>query len=111
LREGRLRAIAISGPGRSELAPDVPTLAEGGLTGLSLTVWYGIAGPRGLPPEVVRLTAAALQDALARPDVAQRLSAQGLTPRFMPPEVFDPFMTAERTRWGDAARAANVTVD
>lgn len=111
LREGRLRAVAISGPERSPLAPDVPTLAEGGLTGLSLTVWFGIAGPRGLPPDIVRLTAAALQDAVARPDVAQRLLAQGLTPRFMPPEAFDPFMTAERTRWSDATRAANVTVD
>jgi tripartite-type tricarboxylate transporter receptor subunit TctC len=111
LREGRLRAIAISTSTRSPLAPDVPTIAEAGLPGLALAVWYGLVGPRGLPPEVVRHVSESVAEALGKPDVAGKLAAQGLTARYMPPAEFDAFMASERASWGTAARAANVTIE
>ena len=111
LRDARLRALAVSTESRSPLAPDVPTIAEAAVPGLSLAVWYGIVGPRGTPSEVVRHVGTALAEALARPDVAQKLAAQGLSVRYLPASEFDAFMVTERVIWGEAARAANITID
>jgi tripartite-type tricarboxylate transporter receptor subunit TctC len=111
LREGKLRALAISARQRSNLIPDVPTLSEAAIPGLAMTVWYGLVGPRGLPPEIVRYVGAAVAEALANPEVVQKLAAQGLTANHLPAREFDRFMAEERTRWGDAARAANITLD
>jgi len=111
LRDGRLRALAVSTESRSPLAPDVPTIAEAAVPGLSLAVWYGIVGPRGTPAEVVQHVGTALAEALARPDVVQKLAAQGLSVRYLPAGGFDAFMATERVIWGEAARAANITID
>lgn len=111
LRDGRLRALAVSTASRSPLAPDVPTIAEAAVPGLSLAVWYGIVGPRSTPAEVVRHVGTSIAEALARADVAQKLAAQGLSVRYMPAGEFDAFMATERTSWGEAARAANITID
>ena len=69
-----------------------------------------MVGPRNLPANVVEHVSGALSAALARPDVVQKLAGAGLTARFMPPAPFDAFMAEERTNWGIAARAANVTI-
>ncbi len=111
LRDGRLRAIAISTSTRSPVIPDVPTIAEAGLPGVAFAVWYGVVGPRGLPAEVVAHVSAALRQALASPEVIQKLGQQGLTARYMPPAEFDAFMAAERTTWGEAARASGVRIE
>ncbi|QYU66619.1 hypothetical protein J4558_16775 [Leptolyngbya sp. 15MV] len=111
VREGRLRALAISTSTRSPLLPDVPTISEAALPGTAFPVWYGVVGPRGLPPEIVRHVSEALRDALARPDVVQKLAEQGLTARYMPPAAFDAFMATERAQWGTAARASGVVIE
>jgi tripartite-type tricarboxylate transporter receptor subunit TctC len=111
LRAGKLIGLAVSGSERSPLMPDIPTLAEASGTDLAMVVWYGLVGPRGLPPEVVRYVNDAVAEALRNPEVVQKLAAQGLTARYMPPDRFAAFMAAERARWGEAARAANVTLD
>ncbi|WP_137178441.1 tripartite tricarboxylate transporter substrate binding protein [Roseomonas sp. AR75] len=111
LREGRLRALAVSTSARSPLVPEVPTIAEAGIEGLSLAVWQGLAGPRGMPAEIVQFLAAAFAEALAKPDVIRKLAAQGLRPRPMPPAEFDAFMAAQRESWGRAARAANIVIE
>jgi tripartite-type tricarboxylate transporter receptor subunit TctC len=111
LREGRLRAIAISTDTRSPLIPEVPTIAEAGLPGAAFPVWYGLVGPRGLPAEVVRHVGGAVRAALASPEVVGRLGQQGLTARYMPADAFDSFMAAERASWGAAARASGVVIE
>ncbi len=111
LREGRLRAIAISTSTRSPVIPDVPTISEAGLPGVAFAVWYGVVGPRGVPPDVVRHVSDSLREALARPDVIQKLGQQGLTARYMPPAEFDAFMATERASWGEAARASGVVIE
>jgi tripartite-type tricarboxylate transporter receptor subunit TctC len=111
LREGRLRALAVSTATRLPQAPDVPTIAEAGLPDMSLAVWYGLVGPRGLPEEVVRYVGTTVEAALKRPDVVQKLGSQGLSTRHMAAAPFDTFMAEERARWGSAARAANVRIE
>ncbi|HEV7264448.1 MAG TPA: tripartite tricarboxylate transporter substrate binding protein [Falsiroseomonas sp.] len=110
LRAGALRGLAISTSTRSPVVPDVPTISEAALPGVAFAVWYGVVGPRGLPPEIVAHVSTALRQALAKPEVLQKLAQQGLTARFMPPAEFDAFMAEERKSWGDAARASGVTI-
>src|SRR5262249_55570154 len=73
LSDGRVRAIAVTGPSRFFALPDVPTVAEGGLQGYSVTGWLGIAGPAGLPADFVQKVNAEVKAILAEPDVIQRL--------------------------------------
>lgn len=111
LREGRLRALAVSTARRSPMAPDVPTIAESGLPGVAFATWFGMVGPRGLPAEVVAHVSRALQQAVANPAVIQLLEQNGLTPHFMPPDEFDVFMADQRESWGEAARASGVVIE
>jgi tripartite-type tricarboxylate transporter receptor subunit TctC len=111
LREGRLRALAVSTAERSPLAPEVPTIGESALPGFALAVWYGLAAPRGTPPEAIRHVEAALAAAQARPEVVTRLAEQGLTVRRGGSAAFGAFMTSEIEFWGTAARAAGVSIE
>jgi tripartite-type tricarboxylate transporter receptor subunit TctC len=111
VREGRLRALAMSTSTRSPLLPDVPTISEAALPGAAFSVWYGVVGPRGLPAEIVTHVSDALRTSLAKPEVVQKLGQQGLTARYMPPAEFDAFMATERASWGEAARASGVTIE
>ena len=111
LREGRLRALAVSTAGRSPLAPNVPTIGEAALPGFELAVWYGLVAPRGTPPAVIRHVEAALAAAQAKPEVVTRLAEQGLTVRRGNAATLGAFMASEMEFWGTAARAAGVTID
>ncbi len=111
LREGRLFALAVSTPGRSPLAPDVPTIAEAAVPGFAMPVWYGMMGPAGLPPEIVRHVEAAVARAQSRPEVATKLTEAGLTVRSGNTAEFSRFLSAEIAFWGEAARASGVTIE
>lgn len=89
VREGKIVAVASTSDRRSPLVPNLPTLAEEGLEGFSLSFWYGLAGPAGLPEEVVRRLFDATVLALADPAVRQRLAVLGYEPAPAPsPEEF-----------------------
>jgi len=111
LREGKLRAIAVSTAQRSPLAPDVPTIGEAALPGFALAVWYGLMAPRGTPPDVIRHVEAALAAAQAKPEVINRLAEQGLTVRRGGAADLGAFMASEIAFWGEAARASGVSIE
>jgi tripartite-type tricarboxylate transporter receptor subunit TctC len=111
LREGRLRALAVSTAQRSPLAPDVPTLGESAIPGFALAVWYGLMAPAGTPREAIRHVEAALAAAQARPEVVARLAEQGLTVRRGGSDALGAFVSSEIAFWGEAARAAGVSIE
>lgn len=76
----RVRFLAVSGPSRDPLAPEVPTIAESGYPGFSITSWMGILAPKGVPEERLQALNAALQQALATPAVVDKLTANGMYP-------------------------------
>jgi len=76
---GRLRALAVTGPKRSTLFPDVPTIAESGLPDYSVTLWWGLIAPAGLPAEMTERLHAALSEVMAKPAVREKLISQGFT--------------------------------
>lgn len=111
LREGRLRALAVSTAERSPLAPDVPTIGEAAVPGFAMPVWYGLLAPAGTPPEAIRHVETALARAQARPEVASKLAESGLTVRRGGADAFATFLTSEIAFWGAAARASGVSIE
>ena len=110
-RAGHAVPLAVTSAGRSQVAPDVPTLAESGLPGFDAVTWYGLMAPRATPaPVLQRLaqeTAAVLQDA----DTAQRLRGMGSEPARSDPESFGRFLQQEAAQWAELARASGARIE
>jgi len=95
IKEGRLRAIAVTGPKRLGALPDVPTVAEQGFPQLTLITWYGIHAPAHTPAGVVDLLNRSIANAVKDPSVVQGLVNAGLDPETMPVAAFKDFMAAQ----------------
>ncbi len=77
VRAGKLRAIGVTSSGRSALAPDVPSLADAGITGFNLEIWNAFAAPASMPKPIVAKLAAAITEIARSPDVRGKLFQQG----------------------------------
>ena len=99
MKDGKLRAIAVTSPARAPMAPDVPSVAELGQKKLVAENFLGISGPAGLPKAVVERLHAAMRKSLANPTVAQRLGELGVQGRDMSPEEFTAFVAAQVKDW------------
>ncbi len=111
IRSGRMRPLAVTGPKRHPLLPDVPTFAESGLQGFDGEQWYGIVGPAGLPPALVKTLSEALGTVLAQQDFAEKLSAEAVALRPMSPEAFTAYMKADIERWTKVARERKLDLE
>ncbi|MES2185735.1 MAG: tripartite tricarboxylate transporter substrate binding protein [Pseudomonadota bacterium] len=107
-RAGRVTALGVTSRKRSPLAPEVPSLAEAGLPDYDLSVWFGLAGPAGLPPAVVQRLSAALQEVLATEQVHKRFETAGLTPMASTPEAFGRLIDADIGKWAKVFRDAGL---
>ena len=110
IEAGRVRPLAVTGPGRSERMPDVPTMVELGLDPQPVVAWYAYMAPQGTPPAVIRRVAEVANDILREEAIVARLQALGATPRITNPDESLTFMRAEREKWGAVARAGNIVV-
>jgi len=111
LKAGRLRALASTGDKRSELIPDVPTLKEAEVSGMSVNVWYGLFAPAATPPEVVEDLASAVIKAVHAPDFKQHLLDQGEEPVGNTPAAFARFLREEIAKWSEVVRLTGIRVD
>jgi len=111
VKSGRLRALAVSSSRRMPAFPDVPTVAESGFPGFEADQWYGLVAPAGTPPDVVSRLNAAVNQALAQPDVHAQLAAEGAVPMQVSPKAFADLIAAEIPRWREVVRAGNVKLD
>lgn len=105
MKTGRLRALAMTGAKRTQLAPDLPTIAESGVPGFAFDSWWGMLAPAGTPPAVIGRLDAELRRALALEDVKARLGDLGVDAAYAPPIDFGNFMRAE------AAKVAKIIQD
>lgn len=109
LRDGLSRGLAVSSLARHPLFPDIPTLDELGLKGFEVTTWNVLVGPRGLPAEVVAALSRAARATLAEPEVAGRMGQAGVDPApESTPESTRAFLAAERDKFRDIVRRANI---
>jgi tripartite-type tricarboxylate transporter receptor subunit TctC len=107
-REGKLRILGVGSPGPWPDAPGVPTIAEQGLPGFEAPVWFGMLGPRGLPPELPQRLYQDIRWALDSDDVRRRLQAQGIRTEDMNPQRFGARMAEEVPLWADVIRRAGI---
>ena len=106
---GRLRAIAVGGPQRHPLLPEVPTFTEAGLPGFTSGSWHSIVGPAGMAPALQARIQAALQEALRQPEIAARLAATGFAVEATDAAALKALIDTELARWRDVVRAARIT--
>ncbi len=108
---GRLRALAVTGPVRSPLLPQVPTLAESGVPGYEAEVWYGVFAPAGTPPSVLQQLHAALARAAKTDAFAQRAASEGLVPTLDGPQATDRVVRADEVLWRQVITAQSIKVE
>ena len=112
VKDGKLKALAITSAKRSPLVPDLPTVAESGLPGFESTTWFGIYGPKGLSADITHRVATELQRALQKPDVAERLARLGAEPvTDAGPAKFAAMVKADSARWAALIRERKITAD
>jgi tripartite-type tricarboxylate transporter receptor subunit TctC len=114
VREGKIRAFAVTANKRLASAPDIPTVDEAGLPGFYISVWHGLWVPHGTPKEAIEKLTAAVQEALADPAVQKRLAELGqeTPPREQQtPEGLGALQKAEIEKWWPIIKAANVKVE
>jgi tripartite-type tricarboxylate transporter receptor subunit TctC len=111
VKAGKLRALAISSPQRSPLAPELPTMAEAGVPGYEVIGWNGIVAPKGTPPEIVARLHAEVAKILRTPEMRQQLAAVGSEPIGNTPEEFGAFIKAEMGRWGKVIKEKGIRAD
>jgi tripartite-type tricarboxylate transporter receptor subunit TctC len=108
-RGGQARALVVSGPARSPVMPDVPTVAEAGFPDATFTVWQAVLAPASTPAPLLARIHAAIAESLADPAMRARLAELGAE-RVVgnPPAEARAFIEAEMTRWDALLRAANI---
>ena len=111
VRDGLLRALAVTSTARLPILPDVPTVAEAGLPGYEMSAWYGVMAPAKTPRPIIDRLRDAVAEALRRPELRERILAEGAEPSGNSPDEFGRFITAERTKWAAVVRDAKITVE
>jgi tripartite-type tricarboxylate transporter receptor subunit TctC len=110
INSGKLRAYGVTSDKRSSTAPDIPTLAEQGVTGFNAVQWFGLCAPAGTPPAVIAKLHDAVVKALDDPDVKARYEKLAMTPSpSTSPAAYAKFVHDEGIRWGKVVKAAHIT--
>ena len=110
VREGRLRALAVTSPRRVAAAPELPTVAEAGVPGYSVVSWFAVFAPAGTPALVVSRLNQGFRRILGMPEVRSRLVDLGAEPADGPPEDLARLVTEETERWTRVIREARITI-
>lgn len=111
IKQGKVRALAVTGKTRSANLPDVPTMEELGFAGFVIEPWYAFAAPAGTPEPALRRLNTAFNNALNQPAVRDRMVAMGITPAGGSPEVLGRLIRSEYTRWAELIRAQGIKGD
>ncbi|OZI34820.1 hypothetical protein CAL29_15245 [Bordetella genomosp. 10] len=99
IKGGQLRALGVTTRTRSGAAPDIPSIEEAGLPGYDMSTWYGLIGPKGMPPEVVATLSDALLKTMDDPDFKEKLLQSGADPKGSTPAAFQQFINQQTTAW------------
>jgi tripartite-type tricarboxylate transporter receptor subunit TctC len=111
IKAGKLKALAVLGPRRSALLPEVPTMAEAGVTGYALTNWFGLVAPAATPKEVLAKLNADVLQVLKLPEIKTRISEMGADVVGNSAEEFGAAMRAESAQWAQIIKSANIKAE
>jgi tripartite-type tricarboxylate transporter receptor subunit TctC len=111
VRAGKVRPLAVTGPKRSPVLPDLPTLSEAGVRGYEITTWSAMIGPARMPKAIVAKLNAEIQKACTSPRLLATLAEQGGVCAPGSPEQFTQFVKKERVKWGEIVKRSGAKID
>ena len=111
VKAGKLKALGLTSPVRSPVAPDVPTIAESGLPGYEVFAWNGVFVPAGTPKAIIQQLNDQIRKAMLLPQVKDKFSAQGFAASWNSPENFGVFVKNEVDKWSRTVKASGATLD
>jgi tripartite-type tricarboxylate transporter receptor subunit TctC len=111
VKSNRLRAIAVTSSKRSPALPDLPTIAESGVPGYEMILWYGLVGPAGIPSEVVQRLNSEIGKVLRDKDVSGRLAAQGVDAAPSTPQQFAQLIASELKKYAKVVKQTGAKVE
>ena len=111
MREGTLRALAVSSEARNPLVPDLPTMIESGVPDYVVLTYIGVVAPAGTPESIISRLSTAINASLTAPEVMAAFAKLGAEVRPAPPQDFAAFLAAETQKWATVAKAANIKID
>ncbi len=111
IKQGKLRALAVTSARRVDDLPEVPTINESGYKGFDAVTWFGLLAPAGTPKEVIARLNAEFNKALKEPELNKRLSDEGADPAGGTPEQFAALIRDEIPRWGKVVKESGAKVD
>jgi tripartite-type tricarboxylate transporter receptor subunit TctC len=111
MREGTLRALAVSSDARNPLVPDLPTMIESGVPDYVVLTYIGVVAPAGTPESIIGRLSAAINASLTAPEVMAAFAKLGAEVRPDSPQAFAAFLAAETQKWATVAKAANIKID
>ncbi len=111
VKAGKVKAIATTGPQRSSVLPDVPTMGEAGLAGYDATIWLGLMAPKGTPKAVVDRLNEAVSKIASNPEVKAQWGKQGASPIVMNADAFDKYIKDDIEKWAKVIKTAGIKAD
>ncbi len=111
VKGGQLRALAVTAPKRSEELPDVPTMAEAGVTGADVALWSGVFAPAGTPPAIVKKLEGEIRTLIQLPDVKEKFKQMATPTVVSTAEEFTRAIDAEIKMWTEVAKKTNVKIE
>jgi tripartite-type tricarboxylate transporter receptor subunit TctC len=111
IREGKLKALAVTSASRHPQLPDVPTMIESGIPDYIMTFWSGVVAPAGVPAEIVNRLNTAINDGLSSASVRENLAKVGSEASPGTPQEFADFIAAETKKWSAVAKMAGISLD
>lgn len=111
IKQGKLKPIAVTTAKRAAAAPNVPTVAEGGIPGYEATAWQGLVVPAGVPREIVGRLNKEINAIIQLPDVRERIEADGAEPMGGSPEAFGEHIRREYAKWSKVVKVSGAKVD
>jgi tripartite-type tricarboxylate transporter receptor subunit TctC len=111
VQAGKLRALGVTGPRRSPLMPDVPTIAEAGVPGYDFETWFMVFAPGGTPPAIIDKLNAALNRALATPALSARMVKEGFDPQPTTPAQARERLQREMPLWAKLVKERGITMN
>src|SRR5437763_12299012 len=108
---GKIKALAVTSIRRAAAAPNIPTIAESGMTGFDFSSWYGLWGPKGLPADITAKLQAEIVKALAQPEIKERLSLLGFEAIGSAPADFAKYIEAESAKYEQIIKDAKIKTE
>jgi tripartite-type tricarboxylate transporter receptor subunit TctC len=110
-KDGRLRLLAVLLPQRSAMAPEVPTIAEAGMPGISITPWAGVFGPAKMPRQIVERLSRDFREVVSRAEIRDQLARQGFETQGSTAAELDAYNKDQLKTWARVIREAKITIE